>query len=135
MLKPVDWISSVDIVHRGQCQRSARLLRKVLVNASLKHTGIGRMSALGANRTHRDSRNDVNDPERTSPFVHGHLARDARNPVLRGVTFLAETVPGFNPPVVPAADLALWDLSLGETADVDRPLHARVPLRWSREPS
>src|SRR6202030_4340422 len=31
--------------------------------------------------------------------------------------------------VVTAADIALWDLSLGETADVDRPLHARVPLR------
>jgi len=28
--------------------------------------GIGRVSALGANRTRRDGGNDVNDPERTS---------------------------------------------------------------------
>src|SRR5262245_1503282 len=33
---------------------------RVLINA-----GIGRMSALGANRTGRDGSNDVNDPKRT----------------------------------------------------------------------
>jgi hypothetical protein len=32
-------------------------LGRALINA-----GIGRMSALGANRTRRDGRNDVNDP-------------------------------------------------------------------------
>ena len=37
-----------------------RLLERVLINA-----GIGRMSALGVNRTRRDGGNDVNDPERT----------------------------------------------------------------------
>src|SRR5262245_52477932 len=35
-------------------------LGHVLINA-----GIGRMSALGANRTRRDSGNDANDPEPT----------------------------------------------------------------------
>ena len=37
-----------------------RFLECVLINA-----GIGRMSALGVNRTRRDGGNDVNDPERT----------------------------------------------------------------------
>ena len=65
-----------------------------------------------------------------SPWCVGWSNASAGNPVLRGVTFLTETVPGSNPlVVVPAADIALWDLSLGETADVYRPLHARVPLR------
>src|SRR5262245_26803934 len=36
-------------------------LGRVLINAC-----IGRMSALGANRTRRDSGNDVNDPKQTS---------------------------------------------------------------------
>jgi hypothetical protein len=57
-----------------------------------------------------------------------HPARDARNPVLGGVTFLAETVSGSNPPVVPAADIAHWDLSLGATADVVARCMPRVPL-------
>jgi len=35
-------------------------LSRVLINA-----GLGRMSALGANRTRRDGGNDVNDPKRT----------------------------------------------------------------------
>ena len=35
-------------------------IERVLINA-----GIGRMSAPGANRTRRDGRNDVNDPEPT----------------------------------------------------------------------
>ena len=38
-----------------------RALGRVLINA-----GIGRMSALGVNRTRRDGGNDVNDPERKS---------------------------------------------------------------------
>ena len=76
------------------------------------------------------AKDDARDLQPTSPLVRGHPVQDARNPVLRGVTFFIETVPGSNPPVVvPAADIALWDLSLGETADVDRPLHARAPLR------
>jgi hypothetical protein len=37
-----------------------RAAGRVLINA-----GIGRMSALGANRTHRDGGNDVNEPQET----------------------------------------------------------------------
>src|SRR6516225_11522599 len=43
-------------------EKSAKVvLGRVLINA-----GIGRMSALGANRTRRDGGNDLNDPKRTS---------------------------------------------------------------------
>jgi len=52
------------------------------------HAGIGRMSALGANRTRRDVGNDVNDPERSfshlRPLVRAlaerleHVGADAR---------------------------------------------------------
>ena len=41
--------------------RIIKLLGRVLINA-----GNGRMSALGANRTRRNGRNDVNDPKQTS---------------------------------------------------------------------
>jgi hypothetical protein len=37
-----------------------RAVGRALINA-----GIGRMSALGTNRTRRNDRNDVNDPEET----------------------------------------------------------------------
>jgi hypothetical protein len=42
---------------------------RVLINA-----GLGRMSALGANRTHRDSGNDVNDPKRTEAGLKSRSA-------------------------------------------------------------
>jgi len=42
----------------------------------MMNAGIGRMSALGANRTRRDSGNDVNDPDRT---LSGHLRLDIQN--------------------------------------------------------
>jgi uncharacterized protein YecT (DUF1311 family) len=47
----------------------ARCLRRVLINA-----GIGRMSALGANRTRRDGGNDVNDPNRTESGLKSRSA-------------------------------------------------------------
>jgi len=42
---------------RGGTLSDYRRLRRVLINA-----GIGRMSALRANRTRRNDGNDVNDP-------------------------------------------------------------------------
>ena len=47
-----------------------RAVGRALINA-----GIGRMSALGANRTRRDSRNDVNDPMRS---LAGQFCCDAQ---------------------------------------------------------
>src|SRR5262249_18388225 len=49
---------ATDKTNRKGSERAVRAL--VLINAS-----IGRISALGANRTRRDGGNDVNDPIRT----------------------------------------------------------------------
>ena len=46
--------------NRKVSERAVRALVCVLI-----HAGIGRMSALGANRTRRDGGNDVNDPQQT----------------------------------------------------------------------
>src|SRR5262249_32835698 len=82
----------------------------VLINA-----GIGRMSALGANRTRRDGGNDVNDPEPTK--TPAELARprsvQLRSPQLERATKASSKVRAY-----PMLCVRLW---IG---------HVRRRLQW-----